>query len=729
VSQLQDVIRGALDIQLLEARQKIEQELAEREEQLLKKEEELKERLASSTKRSSELSVDSVDHFAEDSLTSDKADGSTQPVAKTSIMGGGGSKALKKTVSLSVVPEFEDDAPKGSPTKHQAKNAWPLDAQTSAEGKCEDSQPIHSSKSVVRFSHDSTDDEKPQRNGVSFVEHDDDESVDGKRDSTLSETYSAVRPDSKNSWMGAPRQSQMRPSLFGRLSLFGVGSEAGGGGNGGPRSRATRRVSAIARNRTTHKDLKFNEKTRGKVFEDDHHSKGNLKVAAFIHNTYFETGVTMLIIANSVLIGAQSDWTASKGREKPMPEMYKGGELFFCVVFTLELTLRIIGEGSNFLNRKNIKFHLLDTLIVVSALVEQIMLAASVNNSAGENLAIFSVLRILRLVRVARSVRLMQFSRDLRALVHGMVYCVKPLVWAVILLTLIMFMFSVVLMEFAVDEFTPKEWYDTTTSAPWSGIFEDCNGDSMERILQEQRKRIAADTMPHTGTADQLRWYFGHLPRSMYTLFKAISGGETWGEVAEPLKNVSWSLVIFFCVYIGVVVFAVLNIVTSIFIENARKNALHDKDNLIWEEVQERNWQGDSLKNLFVKADVDKSGTIDWLKFRIHFEDPIVQAYLRTLGIDVQACGVDTFFDMLDFDDTRQIDLETFMAGCLHFRGAARSIDVERLSHKLRDLEQNLNDSFIALARALGAIDTSGIVKSKDRSSTSDKRPSWMTHS
>merc|ERR1719399_497336 len=104
------------------------------------------------------------------------------------------------------------------------------------------------------------------------------------------------------------------------------------------------------------------------------------------------------------------------------------------------------------------------------------------------------------------------------------------------------------------------------------------------------RKVLQGDTMTHIGQPFELQWYFGNLPRGMYSLFQAISGGRNWGEISEPFKHISWILVIFFAVYVGTVIFAVLNIVTSIFIENARKNNQRDKNNLIWEDIQERNW-------------------------------------------------------------------------------------------------------------------------------------------
>merc|ERR1719421_1127519 len=101
-------------------------------------------------------------------------------------------------------------------------------------------------------------------------------------------------------------------------------------------------------------------------------------------------------------------------------------------------------------------------------------------------------------------------------------------------------------------------------------------------LLFDGASSLDNDVASHLGLQEELQWYFGNLPRGMYTLLKAVSGGQNWGEIAEPLKHISWSLLNIFCLYIGVIILAVLNIVTSIFIENARKNAERDKDNLIW---------------------------------------------------------------------------------------------------------------------------------------------------
>jgi hypothetical protein len=90
-----------------------------------------------------------------------------------------------------------------------------------------------------------------------------------------------------------------------------------------------------------------------------------------------------------------------------------------------------------------------------------------------------------------------------------------------------------------------------------------------------------------------------------------------------------------------------------------------------------------------MKATSDGSDKLLWDEFKDYFEDPIVQAFFRTLGLDLEACGVREFFDSLDVDKTGSIDLNTFVAGCTHFRGNAKLLDVEREARRtgLHDLE------------------------------------------
>lgn len=442
---------------------------------------------------------------------------------------------------------------------------------------------------------------------------------------------------------------------------------------------ATRRVSSSKLNF-------WNER------QDKREQKGRKSISRIIHSNQFEYVIIVLIIINGAMIGNQIDWTASYGRDAELPMHLQVLEKAFCVAFTIELLLRLLGYGIyGFIFNKNWKFHLLDTVIVVSAWIEQIFMALEVQSS--QNLFAFAALRILRLVRVARSVRLMEFSRDLRNLINGLLHCIKPLFWAIFLLMLITFMFCVILMEFAIDEFTFGDAPDMNVTA--GGTMDAASG------KVKPRKVLQGDTMTHIGQPFELQWYFGNLPRGMYSLFQAISGGRNWGEIAEPFKHVSWALVIFFAVYVGTVIFAVLNIVTSIFIENARKNNQRDKNNLIWEDIQERNWRVDSLRAIFNNADSDGDGVMSFWEFQQFFEDPILQAFFRTLGLDFETYNPQNVYKLFDVRGDGMIDADGFVATCIHIRGSSKSIDLQLLQLAQMDLETKVKENSTLLQKQL----------------------------
>merc|ERR1719282_987561 len=81
---------------------------------------------------------------------------------------------------------------------------------------------------------------------------------------------------------------------------------------------------------------------------------------------------------------------------------------------------------------------------------------------------------------------------------------------------------------------------------------------------------------------------YGTLTRTIFTLFKVICGGVDWGDVAEPLLAISPIMVVLFCAYVAFVALCVLNIITSVFVENAKQNTRRDEDRLLTEEFKTR---------------------------------------------------------------------------------------------------------------------------------------------
>lgn len=74
--------------------------------------------------------------------------------------------------------------------------------------------------------------------------------------------------------------------------------------------------------------------------------------------------------------------------------------------------------------------------------------------------------------------------------------------------------------------------------------------------------------------------YFGSLPRTMMTLYQGISGGIDWLNAVEVLAPVSWIIEYIFSAYVFFTVFCCLNIITGIFVDNAKALKVADLENM-----------------------------------------------------------------------------------------------------------------------------------------------------
>lgn len=221
------------------------------------------------------------------------------------------------------------------------------------------------------------------------------------------------------------------------------------------------------------------------------------------------------------------------------------------------------------------------------------------------------------------------------------------LLWALVLLFLIMFMFAIFVMQIVAD-------YGT--------------GDQVANATQ----------------------FYGTLIRSIYTLYMAICGGIDWGQASEPLLEISPVLGFAFGTYIAFAVLCVMNIITGVFVENANQITSRDEDNLLLEDLSNRQrWLGD-VKQLFEDVDDDGSGEVEFKEFERHLQDDRIQLYFRKLGVELESEHTRKFFDLLDFDSDGRLNLDEFVLGLSKLHGKARSIDVAHLLHNSNRLSTQL---------------------------------------
>lgn len=369
---------------------------------------------------------------------------------------------------------------------------------------------------------------------------------------------------------------------------------------------------------------------------------------------YCDFLVALCICVNGVVIGAQTDWIMRNLHEST-PEEYRVLDLFFTIFFALELVLRLVAEHTAFFkcSNKNMAWNVFDTLIIVSAVLEEIMQALS---SDMLTMQAMRSIRVLKLIRIIRVVRLLRFFHDLRTMVYGILYTMKSLMWALILLVLVMYMFSVCLMQIM------------------TGFLE-------EAALSEAEL-----------DEDAVLTHFGSLGLSLYTLHKALFGGMDWGEAADPMTTVIKSpfMLSIFLIYVTFCFLCVLNIVTGVFVENANKITMKDEDFMIMEELSNRKTWFEEVRYLFKTADQDDSGAVTLEEFMEVCEDIRVKALMRKMGIDVVSSKVRGLFSLLDFNGDGTVDIDEFVLGVQQIHGNAKSLDMVKLRYQTKQMFQDV---------------------------------------
>ncbi|CAE7775554.1 CAC [Symbiodinium sp. CCMP2456] len=384
------------------------------------------------------------------------------------------------------------------------------------------------------------------------------------------------------------------------------------------------------------------------------------------------------VLTNSLLLGIHLEWQAVTRDFSSGIEFFTTLHTMYSLLFTLEVCLRLTADGCRKYVWKSSDWawNWLDIFVVMSSWVE--LASELLNNrhsstSTNSNLRILRLLRVGKLVRVVRVFRVVKFFRSLRTLVQSLMATMKSLFWAMILLALIIYIFSILFTDAVID-------YVRET-----GVVE------MNDTVLEQS--------------------FGTLYESYLTLFRSISNGVTWGEPANALSKIPegniWVQLFHF--YIAFCSFAVLNVMTGVFCNSAIKAAERDHEMLVMSLVQSRIELKGQVANLFQRIDERGLGQVTIEDFEKHFDDDAVIAFFESL--EVGAMDAWTLFMSLDVDGDHTISVEEFTERCLKLHGPARSADLYALRHlsdkhskqldHIEDFQKRCNKRLDQLSRAM----------------------------
>jgi len=359
-----------------------------------------------------------------------------------------------------------------------------------------------------------------------------------------------------------------------------------------------------------------------------------------VRSTMFDSVASFLVFSNLVLIGVETQYMA-KYEVKRCPQIFLDLDDIFCIIFSIEITLRMCVYGTEYWIMPTWHWNVFDVVIIGVQVVDLVLRVLYPYDGYLKVPDWVSLFRLLRFLRVIRAVRVVHLLKDLRVLTGSILESMKPLGWTVLLLALITFMFSIFLTMIVTNHRVTA------------------------RIISEESGK-------EDDVDEALVVYYGGIERSTLCLYEMISDGIHWGELVEPLREISPWLELVFATYSGIVVLVMMNIVLGIFVDSVMRTTENTKKRELMSKMQ----------RLFEETDEDGSGFIDWSEFESQLVNPDMQAFLKEIDMDEQ--GAHDLFNLLDVDDVDEVSAADFVSGCSRLSGAAKAMDIAVIQHEQR---------------------------------------------
>merc|ERR1711970_1622272 len=172
--------------------------------------------------------------------------------------------------------------------------------------------------------------------------------------------------------------------------------------------------------------------------------------------------------------------------------------------------------------------------------MEEVGKVSSGDTSQIEGAGAVRMLRDLKILRVLRIFRVFRFFEELRVVIASITGSMRSLFWTFVLLFCVVYASSIGILMMVTS-------YDDA---------------------YEGKER-----------AHRIEW-FGSMEDTMIMLFQTCMGGLSWAEVMTSFRALSFVATAVYAFYISFVFFAVLNVITGVFLEQAVKASANDRDSL-----------------------------------------------------------------------------------------------------------------------------------------------------
>jgi len=376
---------------------------------------------------------------------------------------------------------------------------------------------------------------------------------------------------------------------------------------------------------------------------------------------YFDIVMCSIILLNIFIIGLDTDFSGRKiGYDRDAIWIFL--EWLFCLVFMGEVYIKVKYLTWSWFRED--PWSWLSLFVATMAFIDIAILSPL---KVG-GLRILSLVRVINLLRLYKLIAKSKMLKELKLVMRGVVGSGVSLCWAMAVLLLILYTFSV--------------WTTTLIGFPVS--YRD------HMILS------------HGWDNEKL---FGTLGRSMFTLIQVMST-DTWcSGIARHVSQHQWYMIFLFGAFMMITTYGILNLIICILVEQTLEATHQNDTKQKAREERDRSTELECLHELFELADLDGGGTLNIHEFNEAYEkDAEVRWRLRQYELPVEdARGL---FSVSSTSGTRVLNIDEFVEGCTKLHGPARSKDLLALTHQadhmssvMDRLATQLRDSELMLAR------------------------------
>lgn len=193
---------------------------------------------------------------------------------------------------------------------------------------------------------------------------------------------------------------------------------------------------------------------------------------------------------------------------------------------------------------------------------------------------------------------------------------------------------------------------------------------------------------------------FNSIEQSVLTLFKATTGGDDWSVAYDALTTVGPVAGLCFLLFIAFVQFAVVNIITCIFVDSAMAVLKPDAEAAARETFRSELHLAKELRKICRAVNGDGSGQLSQQDFEAGLEQ---NRHLPLLlkGLGFKRHNFKEFFEGMASGSDQRVDIEGFVNGCILLRGEASNFDVLKLRTELDNLDSKMRTTLELLRRKL----------------------------